>query len=254
MGPDVPPRPLTGTGGPGPSVPAADTSAPKKAASAASPLREYAEVILVAVVFALFARTFLVQAFVVPTPSMEDTVLVGDHLVVNKFIYAPHARGFWTAILPYREIRRGDIFVFKFPEDPQRDFIKRAMALPGDTIEIHRKVVSVNGSPVREPRAVHSDPHVWPDDPLLPDSLRRRDQIATTRVPSESYFAMGDNRDSSYDSRFWGPVPKGNLKGRALFVYWSFEPPAPDSRLGLLEKAASLWRRTRWSRTLLPVR
>jgi signal peptidase I len=243
MGPDVPPRPLTGE-------PLRRRTAP----ASASPLREYAEVILVAVVFALFARTFLVQAFVVPTPSMEDTVLVGDHLVVNKFIYAPHARGFWTALLPYREIRRGDIFVFKFPEDPQRDFIKRAIALPGDTIEIRSRTVIVDGSAVREPKSIHSDPHVWPDDPHLPDSLRRRDQLPPSRVPSESYFAMGDNRDSSYDSRFWGPVPKGNLKGRALFVYWSFEPPAPDSRLGVFAKIASLWRRTRWSRTLLPVR
>jgi len=242
MGPDVPPRPLT-----------AATPGTHRGA-AASPLREYAEVILVAVVFALFARTFLVQAFVVPTPSMEQTVLVGDHLVVNKFIYAPHAAGFWTALLPYREIRHGDIFVFKFPEDPHRDFIKRAIALPGDTVEIHGRVVSVNGSPVREPRASHSDPHVWPDDPHLPDSLRRRDQLPPTRVPGESYFAMGDNRDSSYDSRFWGPVPQENLKGRALFVYWSLEPPPPDSRLTIFERTASLWRRTRWSRTLLPVR
>ena len=242
MGPDVPPRPLT------PATP----GTPRRAAP--SPLREYAEVILVAVVFALFARTFLVQAFVVPTPSMEETVLVGDHLVVNKFIYAPHAAGFWTALLPYREIRHGDIFVFKFPEDPQRDFIKRAIALPGDTIEIHGRVVSVNGSPARERGVRHSDPHVWPDDPHLPDSLRRRDQLPPARVPAESYFAMGDNRDSSYDSRFWGPVPQGNLKGRALFVYWSLEPPPADSRLTILERIASLWRRTRWSRTLLPVR
>jgi signal peptidase I len=232
MGPDVPPRPLT----------------------ARSAVREYAEVVLVAVVFALFARTFLVQAFVVPTPSMEDTVLVGDHLVVNKFIYAPHARGFWTALLPYREIRRGDIFVFKFPEDPQRDFIKRVIALPGDIIEIRGKAVSVNGTTISEPRKIHSDPHVWPDDPHLPDSLRRRDQIAPARIPSESFFAMGDNRDSSYDSRFWGPVPKVNVKGRALFVYWSFEPPPPDARPGLLQRIASLRTRTRWARTLLPVR
>lgn len=232
MGPDVSPRPIT----------------------TRSAVREYAEVVLVAVVFALFARTFLVQAFVVPTSSMEDTVLVGDHLVVNKFIYAPHARGFWTGVLPYREMRRGDIFVFKFPEDPQRDFIKRAIALPGDMIEIRGKAVSVNGTRLSEPKEIHSDPHVWPDDPHLPDSLRRRDQIAPARIPSESYFAMGDNRDSSYDSRFWGPVPKVNVKGRALFVYWSFEPPRPDARLGMLQRIAALWTRTRWSRTLLPVR
>jgi signal peptidase I len=229
MGSNVPARPLTLRSG----------------------ARDYAEVVLVAVVFALFVRTFLLQAFVVPTPSMENTVLVGDHLVVNKFIFARHR---WGRFLPYRELARGDVFVFKFPEDPQRDFIKRAVALPGDVLEIRDKNVFVNGQKTAEPRAVHADPRVWGNDRDLPDALSHRDQLGPTRVPSESIFAMGDNRDSSYDSRFWGPVPASNVKGRALFVYWSFAPPAPGAEASPWAKVRGLLGRTRWNRTLLPVR
>ncbi len=216
-------------------------------------LREYGEVVLVAVVFALFVRTFLVQAFVVPTPSMENTVLVGDHLVVNKFLYAPHVRGPWTRLLPYRDVRRGDVFVFKFPEDPQRDFIKRVVALPGDVLEIRDKKVLVNGSELDEPLAVHAERKIWKNDRELPESLRRRDQLPPVRIPADSYFAMGDNRDSSYDSRFWGPVPSGHLKGRALFVYWSLAPPGAGEPRGLGSLLSGLFRRTRWSRSLLAV-
>ena len=235
----------------GSDVPAGSLTPGTGPARARSTAREYVEVVLVAVIFALFVRTFLLQAFVVPTPSMEETVLVGDHLVVNKFIFARHV---WGRFLPYREIARGDVFVFKFPEDPQRDFIKRAIALPGDVLEIRDKHVYVDGLAVPEPRANHSDPHVWGDDRDLPDGLRRRDQLPATRVSSESIFAMGDNRDSSYDSRFWGPVPSGNVKGRALFVYWSFAPPSGSPATGVLERVRELAGRTRWGRTLLPVR
>lgn len=216
-----------------------------------SPLREYAEVVLVAVVFALFVRTFLVQAFVVPTPSMENTVLVGDHLVVNKFIFAPHL---WGKFLPYRELRRGDVFVFKFPEDPRRDFIKRAVALPGDVLEIRDKVIFVNGEKQPDPRAIHAESRIWPDDRELPEALRRRDQFAPTRISAGSSFALGDNRDSSYDSRFWGAVPSSHVKGRALFIYWSVGPPALPASRGLLSRATDLLHRTRWNRTFLAVR
>lgn len=207
--------------------------------------------VLVAVVFALFVRTFLVQAFVVPSPSMENTVLVGDHLVVNKFVYAPHR---WAGILPYREVRRGDVFVFKFPEDPRRDFIKRAVAAPGDTLEIRDKAVFVNGEKQSEPRALHSESRVWPDDRDLPDSLRRRDQMPPTRILPETIFAMGDNRDASYDSRFWGPVPAANVKGRALFVYWSLAPPSTSADPGLKSAVTGFLARTRWARTFSVVR
>lgn len=231
----------------GSDVPAGPLKAPRRSSVA----REYVEVVLVAVVFALFVRTFLVQAFVVPTASMENTVLVGDHLVVNKFIYAPHH---WKFGLPYRELKRGDVFVFKFPEDPHRDFIKRVIAVPGDIVEIHDKTVVVDGQKQSEPRAIHTEARVWPDDRDLPDALRRRDQLRPTRVPSESFYAMGDNRDSSYDSRFWGPVPAVNVKGRALFVYWSFGPPASGAKPGLLGWLRELPGRMRWSRTFMSVR
>jgi len=229
MGPDVPARPLT--------------------RSSAS---EFLEATLVAVVFALFVRTFLVQAFVVPTPSMEKTVLTGDHVVVNKFVFGPRAFAAWDRWLPRRSVRRGDVIVFKFPEDPRRDFVKRAVALPGDVVEIRDKVVSINGRRESEPRATHLEGRLWPDDRELPEALRRRDQVHAFQVPALSVFALGDNRDNSYDSRFWGPVPAGNLKGRPLFVYWSHAPGGPRRR-GPLRWIADFFASTRWSRTLLPV-
>jgi signal peptidase I len=241
MGPDVPPGAVT-----------EDPVRPASAASrVGSRVREYADVVLVAVVFALFVRTFLVQAFVVPTPSMENTVLVGDHLVVNKFVFAPHR---WGALLPYRDPRHDQVFVFKFPEDPQRDFIKRVVGLPGDVLEIRNKTVFVNGEERREAWALHSDPRVWPDDRDFPDALRRRDQMPPTRIPGGSYFAMGDNRDSSYDSRFWGPVPAANVKGRALFVYWSLAPPPLSRPGGPFAAFLGFFRRTRWGRCFSVVR
>lgn len=217
--------------------------------------REYVEAVLVAVIFALFARTFLFQAFQVPTASMEKNILVGDHLIVNKFIFSPHRDGFLTRFLPYRAVERGDVLVFKFPEDPRRDFIKRTVALPGETVEIRDKVIYVEGKRLVEPRVYHADDRVWPDDPALPDSYRRRDQSRPFTVPPDSYFALGDNRDNSYDSRFWGPVPAANLKGRAIFIYWSFplEPSTHRSVRELIEIALNFFRRTRWERTLMPV-
>jgi signal peptidase I len=265
MEPHVPARTLSVQTEPavsGPDV-AFDPSAPIEPEGVASArtrprsrAREYAEAILVAVIFALFARTFLFQAFQVPTSSMEKTVLVGDHLLVNKFIFAPHKEGFLSRLLPYRHVRRGDVIVFKFPDDPRRDFIKRTVALPGETVEIRDKVVYIEGSPLEEPRAYHSDERVWADEPEVPESYRRRDQARPFTVPPDSYFALGDNRDESSDSRFWGPVPASYLKGRALFVYWSFplEPSAHRSVRELLSIALNFFRRTRWDRTLLPVR
>ncbi len=244
MGPDVPARPLTTT--------AIGDSGPSSEASRRTHLLEFAEAVLVAVVLALFVRTFLLQAFVVPSPSMEKTVLVGDHVIVNKFIFAPRAVPALDRLLPYRQVRRGDIIVFKFPEDPRRDFVKRAVALPEDTVEIRDKTVFVNGRRENEPRAVHSDPNVWPDEPRLPEGLRRRDQVPPFLVPVESYFALGDNRDNSYDSRFWGAVPASHLKGRPLVVYWS-HPSGGGRRPGLVGWIADFFAGTRWSRTLLQV-
>jgi len=219
-----------------------------------SVFREYLESIVVAVILALFIRTFAVQAFKIPTGSMEPNLLIGDHLLVNKLVYSPSFGPLEDTLLGKRPIRRGHVLVFKFPEDPQRDFIKRVIALPGDVLEIRDKTVYVDGERTSEPRANHSDARVWGNDRDLPDSLRRRDQLGPMRVPSESIFAMGDNRDSSYDSRFWGPVPSANVKGRALFVYWSFAPPPAGGASGVGDKIRALPGRTRWDRTLLPVR
>lgn len=242
MGPDVHPGALSSSG--------EDAAAAPRGARP-SRWREYAEAVLVAVVFALFVRTFLFQAFVVPTPSMEHNILVGDHLIVNKFLYAPRTIT-PSRLLPHRPVRRGDVVVFKFPEDPRRDFIKRVVALPGQTVEIRNKVVYVDGVRQDDSRVFHSERRIWPDDPQLPETYRYRDQLGPVRVPAEAYFALGDNRDVSRDSRFWGAVPATNLKGRALFVYWSFSPERPEGR-GLLARVGGFLRRTRWNRTFLPV-
>jgi signal peptidase I len=228
----------------------------------ASVTREYYEAILVAVIFALFVRTFVVQAFQVPTGSMEKTVLIGDHLLVNKFIYAPHGDNALERLLPYRAPRRGDVFVFKFPENPERDFIKRVIGLPGDRVEAREKAVRVNGVLFPATHTFHLDPRVFPADPSEPEGARKRDTFGPVEVSPAHYWAMGDNRDNSYDSRYWGPVPQGNVKGRALLVYWSYEAD-PDSaewhgyadKVGrLLGVAFHFFTRTRWDRTLRLVR
>lgn len=231
MGPDVHAGPLTGR----------TTAAP--ALQPLSLVRDYLEAILVSVVLALFVRTFLIQAYVVPTASMEDNILVGDHLIVNKFLYAP-GRGLLAGLLPQRPVRAGDVFVFKFPDDPHRDFVKRAIALPGDVVEIRDKVVYVNRAPLAEPEVNHADHNLY--------AAGRRDQFGPIRVPEGQIFALGDNRDSSNDSRFWGTVPLANVKGRALFVYWS-SPPEPPGR-SLPGRVADFFTRTRWDRTFRPVR
>jgi signal peptidase I len=240
----------------GPHVHAgAVTPAPDPSASGGRGLRERADPLIAAVIFALFARTFLFQAFEVPSSSMEKNVLTGDRLVVNKFLYA--AEGVPLArLLPARPVRRGDVVIFKFPEDPRRDFIKRVVALPEETLEIRNKKVFVDGRPLEEAYAFHADDSVWPDDPAIAEHRRRRDQLPLTRVPAGAYFVMGDNRDDSDDSRFWGPVPAANVKGRALFVYWSVPPRSstgPPSR-GALRSPIELLRKTRWDRAFLPVR
>jgi len=218
--------------------------------------RERADPFFAAVVFALFARTFLFQGFEVPSASMEKNVLTGDRLLVNKFVFAP-GRGRLAAVLPERPVRRGDVLVFRYPEDPRRDFIKRVVALPGETVEIRDKRVSVDGRSLVEPYAFHSDDAVWPDDPSIEETHRRRDQMPPLRVPEGAYFVLGDNRDDSSDSRYWGPVPAGNVLGRPAFVYWSFRPrpsDAPSGLAALLRFPIEVARRIRWDRTFRAVR
>ena len=226
-------------------------------------LREYLEAFLIAVIFAIFARTYVVQAFKIPSGSMEQNLLIGDHILVNKFIYGPAASTLEKALLPQRPIRRGDVVVFKFPEDPARDFIKRCVGLPGDRVELRDKHLFVNGDPVEEGAyTYHVDPRVFSTSPYYPGDKRRRDNFGPYLVPDASYFCLGDNRDNSNDSRFWGPVPAANLKGRALIIYWSFESQGDEGAwpglLGKLEQlgrvAAHFFSKTRWDRTFHLVR
>ena len=223
-----------------------------------STVREYYEALLIAIVFVNFARIFAFQAFKIPSGSMEDNLLVGDHIVVNKFIYGPQA-AVAGGLLPLRDVRRGDVIVFRYPEQPDVDFVKRVVALPGETILIRDKKVSVDGRTLDEPYVTLSDHRTYPGGPYLPEPYRSRDQFGPYRVPPGHYFAMGDNRDQSHDSRFWGPVPRSLIKGRAFMVYWSFELPPPQGsslrdRLEELGKVLLYFiPRTRWDRTFFIV-
>jgi len=208
-----------------------------------STLREYFESICVAVILALFVRTFVVQAFKIPTGSMENNLLIGDHLLVNKFVFAPTLTGAERTLLPIDPVRRGDIIVFKYPEQPDRDFIKRVIGLPGETIELRNKKVHINGTPLEEPYVHFIFP---PEDgpsgaPGLPDFDVTRSYGPVT-VPERHYFMMGDNRDNSQDSRYWGFMPEEYVKGKALFVYFSFG----ESAGGL----SGLLGNVRWNRIL----
>ena len=183
-----------------------------------STAREYFESICVAVILALFVRTFLVQAFKIPTGSMENNLLIGDHLLVNKFVFAPTLSGAEETLLPIDPIRRGDIIVFKYPEEPERDFIKRVIGLPGETVELKKKRVYINDELLDEPYVHYLSP---PDEEGPPD-FDLRVQYGPVTVPAGHYFMMGDNRDNSQDSRYWGFLPRDYVKGKALFVYFSF--------------------------------
>jgi signal peptidase I len=225
--------------------------------------REYLEALLIAVVFATFARTFVFQAFKIPSGSMEENLLIGDHILVNKFIYGPRASALEKALLPFREVRRGDVVVFRWPVDPSRDFIKRAVGLPGDVVKFVDKRLYVNGKPVAdESYTYHSDPVTYPRAPAQGPG-HSRDNFGPVRVPLDSYFCVGDNRDNSHDSRFWGVVPANHLKGRAFVVYWSFEEDPSDAmdwpgwrgRLRQIGRVAlHFFSHTRWERTFRIVR
>jgi signal peptidase I len=204
-----------------------------------STVREYFESIVVAVILALFIRTFVVQAFKIPTGSMEPNLLVGDHLLVNKFVFAPAASAVERTLLPMRAVVRGDVVVFKYPEDPERDFIKRIVGLPGETVEVKGTQVLINGTAVAQPFAHFLLPH---DPAAAVNEGDPREQFGPVTVPAGHYFAMGDNRDNSQDSRYWGFLPAHYIKGRALMIYWSFESGDGGSPV------AGLLRGTRWSR------
>jgi len=185
-----------------------------------SVLREYAESLIVAVVLALFVRTFVFQAFKIPTGSMEPNLLIGDHLIVNKMIFAPSATGLERALLPTRAIRRGDVVVFKYPEAPERDFIKRVIGLPGDRLELRNKVLHINDERLDEPWAHYA---TAASADAFGASGDLREFYGPVTVPAGQYFMMGDNRDNSEDSRYWGFLPSNYVKGKALFIYFSFD-------------------------------
>ncbi len=185
--------------------------------------REYGEALLFALILALIIRTFLFQAFKIPSGSMEDTLLIGDHLLVNKFIYGTQIPFTDQRFLTLRDPERGDIIVFEFPQDQEkpyfqrRDFIKRIIGIPGDIIEIRNKQVLVNGVPYELEQAIHKESEVIAGD------LQPRDFLGPIKVPADHYFVLGDNRDRSFDSRFWGFVPEQQIKGLAFIKYWSWD-------------------------------
>jgi len=223
-----------------------------------STVREYFESIVIAVILALFVRTWVVQAFKIPTGSMENNLLIGDHLLVNKFVFGPTTTLDRT-LLPVRTIARGDIVVFKYPEEPERDFIKRVIGLPGDTVELRAKKVYVNGQPLDEPYVHFLTPA---SDGSEVTSMDVRERYGPVTVPAGQYFVMGDNRDNSQDSRYWGFLPRRYVKGKALMVYWSYEAggeaTAEDGLLAWVRNAGSvvahLFTRTRWNRLLHQIR
>lgn len=228
-----------------------------------SVFREYLEALIIAAVFLQFANHFVLQTFYIPSGSMEDTLLVGDHLFVNRFIYGAEPWGL-SKILPSRTVHRGDIVIFRSPENPTIDVVKRCIGLPGDVVEVRSKQLYLNGKAVADgPYAVHKDPNVYPNRAYLPENYRNRDNFGPYTVPQGHYFCMGDNRDNSWDSRFWGSLPAEMLKGRDFFIYWSYgggtsETGAPqplgDKLKDLAQTAVGFVPDTRWRRTFKLIR
>jgi signal peptidase I len=220
-------------------------------------VHDYLQAAIVAVIVALFVRTFLVQAFQIPSPSMVKSILVGDHILVNKFAYGPTLGLAERELLPFRDIARYDVVIFKFPGQPERDYVKRVIGLPGETLKIENGDTKIKKSNTEdfsslpeEKRFVHFiDPPSGPD----PEGLNN---LGPFVIPPDSYFVMGDNRDDSRDSRDWGFVHRDYIRGRALLVYWSVSPPEPSSGSTPSGPLASFWHslstgftRTRWERT-----
>jgi signal peptidase I len=218
----------------------------------------------------LFGTTTLVQAFIVPTPSMESTVLVGDHLLVDKLSYAP-SDPITRHLLPYTEVHRGDVIVFRYPVDITQNYVKRVIGVPGDHIHLVNKVVYLNGKPLTEPYVQHVRPFVdayadnFPSERPGPHIDARAHEMVDHAVvdgdvvvPEGNYFAMGDNRDNSADSRYWGFVPRENIIGKPLVIFWSYDAPTQDlvdfTANHFIDLARNFFVKTRWNRTLKLVR
>ncbi|HJT88224.1 MAG TPA: signal peptidase I [Bryobacteraceae bacterium] len=241
-------------------------AAPSETAVSSPPRGTIAEWV-VTIILLLFGTTSLVQAYVIPTGSMENTLLIGDHLLVDKLSYAPPG-AVSRHLLPYDDVKRGDIIVFRYPVDPNQTFVKRVIGVPGDHIRLVDKQVILNGHPVQEPYVYHSTDYIdsyrddFPGEPnvqLAPqglDMLRNHIENGEVVVPPGSYFAMGDNRDSSLDSRYWGFVPRDNIIGKPLIIYWSYNATTEalsDPNIGfghILDMIEHFPTKTRWPRTL----
>lgn len=226
------------------AAPAPVDSEPRK-----STLREYFESIVITAIIALFATTFVVQAFKIPSASMEANLLIGDHLLVNRLAFGIHG-GIVGKLMPYMEPRRGDVIVFKYPISPDVAYVKRLIGLPGEKVEVVGRTVYVNDKPLQESYTQYIDPgstgaHYGP-----------------YFVPEGQFFAMGDNRDNSQDSRFWGFVPRENLLGKPVAIYWSYETPRDeylqtdlsDRLKQIADVFMNFFTKTRWSRTLKIIR
>ncbi|HPX55631.1 MAG TPA: signal peptidase I [Syntrophales bacterium] len=185
-----------------------------------SKFQEYAEAIIIAILIAMFIRTFIVQAFKIPSGSMKPTLQIGDHILVNKFIYGVKVPFLRNTIIPVGDPKRDDIVVFIYPQDRSKDFIKRVIGVSGDTIEIKNKQIYLNGKPYNDRYGVYVDQYI------IPGSLQPRDNLPPVTVPPNAIFVMGDNRDQSYDSRFWGVVDLKDVMGKAFIIYWSWDREA----------------------------
>ena len=221
----------------------------------------------VTIILLLFGTTNLLQAFVIPTGSMEDTLMVGDHLLVDKLAYAP-PDGASQHLLPYRDVQRGDIIVFRYPVDIQQTFVKRCIGVAGDRIHLVNKRLFLNGHPVEEPYVYHKSAYIdayrdyFPSAsgvglaPGAQDMLANHVVDGDVVVPPGYYFAMGDNRDNSLDSRYWGFVPRSNIIGKPLIIYWSYDASTSaltDTGLNvqhLLDIVLHFPTKTRWDRSL----
>src|SRR5689334_1901670 len=210
-----------GSEAPPPPVAEPESAAMPETRKRKSVVREYAEAIAIAILLALVIRTLIVQAFTIPSGSMMDTLLVGDYILVNKFLYGPELPVTDYRLPGVRQPTRGDIIVFKYPQDEKRDFIKRIIGTPGDTVQVRGDQVFVNGKALVEPYTRKTDA------PLADRSHSTYCGYAyacePTVVPADSYFVMGDNRNNSQDSRYWGFVRREKIKGKAFLIYWSWD-------------------------------
>lgn len=245
---------------------------------AANSIRNFIHEWSLNILILLFGTTTLVQAFIVPTPSMDTTVMVGDHMLVDKLAYAP-AGSFSRLFLPYADPKRGEIIVFRYPVDIRMNYVKRVIGVPGDRIRIQDKVVSVNGKALREPYTQHIFPDIqsyrdnFPAEPpqflytsitdgpkMLEYAQKMLKHVENGElvVPPNSYFAMGDNRDNSLDSRYWGFVPRENIIGKPAIIFWSYDAPTEHltgySIEHFVDLGKNFFTKTRWNRTFKLVR